>query len=191
MIFVLIFVFLFILLLSGIAGGILYLVYFPIKKKLIKSGKLSARKSNQINLAYALIIYIFSAYQAYTAVYPTDSFYENEFKTVTFREIPKSAEIVKSTASYPDFHGDYGSSAQIKLTKIDYKKLLKEISSDNRISKTNEIIGMSEFDYAIGDKKAKNIKHKFIRKIKGKNNHHLFIGFYDDNQTIFVNICIT
>src|SRR4051812_8437817 len=41
-------------------------------------------------------------YGLYTAVYPSDSFYFDEFKKVTSLDIPKSAEVINKTASYPD-----------------------------------------------------------------------------------------
>lgn len=184
-------VFFLILFVVGIVGGILYFMYLPIKKLLIKNGKLTEHKSRQINIAYIIIIFLFSAYQTFDAFSPSISFYEQEFKTVTLREIPKSAEFIEKTSSYPDFHGDYCSSSQIKLSNAEYEKLLHELNLDKRFIKGGQVIGSAEFDKSLGDKKSEKIIHNFIRQIEGKEDHYLFIGFYDDNETVFVNICVT
>ncbi|RYY37724.1 MAG: hypothetical protein EOP46_01690 [Sphingobacteriaceae bacterium] len=63
------------------------------------------------------VVVVYLTYSIYTAIYPDDSFYHEEFKTVTLREIPQSAEIIKKDASYPDQHGEYCSVALIKLSK--------------------------------------------------------------------------
>lgn len=175
----------------GLVGGLIYLLYLPIKKRLFKNGKLTIYRSRQINVAYVIILVLFSSYQTLNAIFPNKSFYEEEFKTVTLREIPKSAEFIETNSSYPDFHGDYCSSSQIKLSKPDYKKLLFELSLDKRLIKNGQIIGSAEFDKARGDKDSKKIIHKFVRQIEGQEDYYLFIGFYDDNKTIFLNICVT
>jgi len=159
----------------GIIGGIIYLIYLPIKNRLIKSGKLTPKKSKRINLIYITLLIFFSAYQTYDAFFPSESFYEEEFKTV----------------SYPDFHGDYCSSSQIKLSKEDYQKLLTELNSDNQFTKNEQSMGFEEFFYTLGNKTEKKFTTNFKRKIKGKEDHYLFIAFYNDKQTIFVNICVT
>lgn len=184
-------VFFYILFVVGIVGGILYLMYLPIKKMLIKNGKLTKHKSRQINISYIIVIFLFSAYQTFDSFFPSISFYEQEFKTVTLREIPKSAEFIEKTTSYPDFHGDYCSSSQIKLSKAEYEKLLHELNFDKRFTKDGQVIGSAEFDKSLGDKNSEKIIHNFIRQIEGEEDHYLFIGFYDDKETVFVNICVT
>ena len=175
----------------GIFGGIIYLIYLPIKNRLIKSGKLTPKKSKRINLIYITLLLFFSAYQTYDAFFPSENFYEEEFKTVTLREISKSAEFISKKSSYPDFHGDYCSSSQIKLSKEDYQKLLTELNSDNQFTKNEQSMGFEEFFHTLGNKTEKKFTTNFKRKIKGKEDHYLFIAFYYDKQTIFVNICVT
>jgi len=184
-------IFFVVLIIVGIAGGLIYLLYLPIKKRLIKNGKLTPLRSRQINIAYIFILVLFSAYQTFDAFFPSESFYKKEFKTVTLREIPKSAVFVEKTSSYPDFHGDYCSSSQIKLSKADYEKLLSELTLDKKFTKNGRVVGSEEFDKSLGDKSSKKIVCNFIRQIEGQEDHYLFIGFYDDNETVFVNICVT
>ncbi|HTN46311.1 MAG TPA: hypothetical protein VL098_08190 [Flavipsychrobacter sp.] len=95
------------------------------------------------------------------------------------------------TSSYPDFHGDYCSSSQIRFSKADYEKLFSELSLDKRFTKNGQAIGSAEFDKSLGDKSSKKIGYNFIRQIEGQEDHYLFIGFYDDKETVFVNICVT
>ena len=184
-------IFFIVLIVVGIAGVLLYLLYLPIKKRLIKNEKLTKHRSRQINIAYIFVLVLFSAYHAFNAFFPGKGFYEQEFKTVTLREIPKSAEFMEKTSSYPDFHGDYCSSSQIKLSKADYEKLLSELSLDKRLTKNGQVTSSVEFEKSLGDKNPKEIVHNFVRHIDGQEDHYLFIGFYDDNETIFVNICVT
>ena len=123
-----------ILIVVGFVGGLLYLLYLPIKKSLIKNGKLKGYRSSQINIAYVSFLVLLSVYLTFDAFFPSQEFYKQEFKTVTLREIPKSAEFVKMTSSYPDLQGEYCSSSQIKLSKKDYQQLLSELSSDSTIT---------------------------------------------------------
>jgi hypothetical protein len=152
---------------------------------------LTPRKSKQINLIYIFLLFLFTAYQTYDAFFPSESFYEDEFETVTLREIPKSAEFISKKSSYPDFHGDYCSSSQIKLSKEDYQKLLTELESDNQFTANGQNIGFEEFFYTLGNKTEKKFTTSFIRQIEGEEDHYLYIAFYDDKQTIFVNVCLT
>jgi len=184
-------IFLVILVVVGLLGGGLYLLYLPIEKRLLKSGKLTKNRSREINISYAIVLFLFSAYQTFDAFFPSESFYKQEFKTVTLREIPKSAEFIEKTSSYPDFHGDYCSSSQIKLSKADYQKLLIELQNDKRITKNGEQIGFEEFNKTLGNKKQSKFIHEFTRKIKDEEDHYLYIAFYDDKETVFVNICVT
>ena len=181
----------FTLIFVGICGGILYLLYLPFKRKLLKSGKLTPKKSRQLNLMYVVFLLLFSSYQTYDAFFPSEEFYEDEFKTVTLRDIPKSAEFISKKASYPDFHGDYCSSSQIKLSKEDYQKLLTELKSDKQFTENGQSIGSEEFIYTLENKSENQILNSFTRQIENEEDHYLYIAFYDDKETVFINICVT
>jgi hypothetical protein len=43
----------------GLFGGIIYLIYLPFKKQLIKSGKLTDKLNRQINLFFILLLFLF------------------------------------------------------------------------------------------------------------------------------------
>lgn len=175
----------------GICGGILYLIYLPIRNRLIRKNKLTSETSKLINRIYILILFLFSAYTTFDAFFPSEGFYEDEFKTVTLREIPESAEFISKTASYPYFHGDYCSSSQIRLSKEEYQKLLRELKSDGRMKYKRELVGSQEFEDVLGNKTYDKITVSFTRQVKGEEDRYYSISFYDDQQTIFVNICVT
>jgi hypothetical protein len=159
--------------------------------KLLRNGSLLKPRSKLINNTYIFTLVIISAYLTYDAFFPSKGFYEGEFKTVTLRDIPKSAEFIVKTASYPDFHGEYCSSSQIKLSKADCGKLLSELQSDKRFMKSGQVIGSAEFDKSLGNKNSKKILLNFLRPIAGEEDYCLSISFYDDNKTVFVSICVT
>jgi hypothetical protein len=107
----------------SIIGGILYIIYIPIKSLLLSSGKLSPERNKRINKIYMYLLITIIVVITYIGIFPDESFYAEEFKDVTLRELPNSAEFISKSASCPDFHGDYCSQSQIRLSKKDYSKL--------------------------------------------------------------------
>lgn len=149
----------------------------------------SSQKKKSLRAIGILLLIIaptWTIYEIYTAIYPTDSFYFQEFKDVTLREIPSSARILKKTASYPDFHGDYTSVSLINLSQKDYNSLLTELNRDKRLIKNGEFMACREFDDIKGDLKIDDIKYSFIRNIPNEEDHYLYIGFLKDKTTIIV-----
>lgn len=135
--------------------------------------------SNKNTFRYLLIVSsIFSLYQAYKAVYPTDSFYYDEFEYVTNREIPKSAKIKFKASSYPGMQGDYFSKSIIELSPQDYSKLLFELENDKSLKGEKGICDQQECKI-------------FERKITGESDRFLFIKFLKDKKTIVVNVDFT
>lgn len=154
---------------------------------------LTKKGINYVGLFLLIIAPIWTAYEVYTAINPTDSFYLSEFKEVTLREAPKSATVKNKDASYPDFHGDYCSASLITVSNADYLSLLNELTNDRRITKNNsgEFTGSDELDKVMGNFKKEQIIHSFTRSIAGQEDHYLYIGFLDDKQTIVVSVCVT
>lgn len=132
-------------------------------------------------IAITICIFLFIFYSTYTAIFPTDDFYYQEFKTVTLRQIPKSAVIVKKTASYPDFHGDYCSGTKIKLSKRDYNELLKEIKADERLH-PGDMLGSSELAEVMGNNPTNQLSYIFNRSIANEEDHYLSIGFLRQSE---------
>ncbi|NCU05888.1 MAG: hypothetical protein GXC73_18125, partial [Chitinophagaceae bacterium] len=149
-------------------GGLVYLIYLPFKKRFINNGSLTPKKSKLINTFYFSLVMLISAYFTFEAIYPGKKFYKDEFRKVTQRDIPESAEFIKKSASYPDFHGDYCSSSQIRLSKADYQKLLRQVKTDTLLTENGELIYSDEFEKALDNKKATRIIYSYTRQIEGK-----------------------
>lgn len=67
------------------------------------------------------------AFELYTAYYPLDSFFKNDFLTVTGIDFPVSGNFKFKEASVPDIHGDYTSCAVIEVSESDYEALRSKI----------------------------------------------------------------
>ncbi|MFY0608615.1 MAG: hypothetical protein JXR10_17995 [Cyclobacteriaceae bacterium] len=130
-------------------------------------------------------------YSAYTAIYPTDEFYLGEFKEVTLREAPKSIQVTRKTASYPDFHGDYCSASILTLDERDYEQLLIELKNDERLSIEDRISGSSELDEVLTSEQSEQIEFGFIRSRPSETDHYRYIGFLNDGRTIVIHLCVT
>jgi len=100
--------------------GLTYLVYRWLTKKGYKI----------IGLTILATISIWSIYSFYTAFYPTDSFYEDEFKNNTGLDFPKSGDFLTKDASYPDIHGDYSATALFRTNKNEFNLILNSIQMD-------------------------------------------------------------
>jgi len=171
----------------AIAGGILYLVYNFFRYRLLQSGKLSTKLDSQINKYYIIALIFISAAFTYRGYFPPDNFYFKEFEFVTLTKIPSSAEIVKKTSSYPDFHGDYCSSSLIELSKEDYSKLYNDLSLGKNLQKTDKILNTDEFDKVLRRDKRDLIIQSYQRIIPGKIGNYNYISFLSDGKSIIIN----
>ena len=116
---------LFFLIISLIPVGLAYLVFLWLTKKGYK----------KIGLAILATVTIWTVYSSYTAFYPTDSFYEDEFEYNIGLDFPTSGDILTKDASYPDLHGDYSATVLFKTDKNDFNKIL----TTNEFKKINNI----------------------------------------------------
>lgn len=76
------------------------------------------------------------SYSVYDAIYPSDSFYKDEFKRVSGMSFPESGVVTQKYSTYPDIHGDYASCALIELSTEDYNLLKKRLMSNANQKKT-------------------------------------------------------
>ena len=113
---------LFFLIITLIPVGLAYLVFSWLTKKGYK----------KIGIIILGTVTIWTVYSSYTAFYPTDSFYEDEFEYNTGLDFPTSGDILTKDASYPDLHGDYSATALFKTDKNDFNKILATIQNDNK-----------------------------------------------------------
>ena len=136
---------------------------------------------------YAFIIPMFIlgtlAYFIYTAFYPTDSFYKEDFESNTNIKLPETAKILEKDASYPDQFGDYWSSAIIQLNEDEYLMLQSELSQSKNfeIDTTNQKIGITK-EY---NNLTKNISENEIKTVYYNKNKEWFkVAFLKDKKRI-------
>jgi hypothetical protein len=161
-----------VLVLAILIGLPLFVIIYPYKK---------LRKTRFKKYAFIiplLIIGLF-VYLFYDSIYPSDSFYEDDFVSITNLTFPQSGIILAKEADYPDQHGHYTSVAVVSLSTTDYKALFEKVINDKTFE-TDTIIGESS-----GYRKVtEGIKDSDIKKImrKGK----MVIGFLNDNRRIII-----
>jgi hypothetical protein len=163
------------------------LIAFTLYRWLVKKGL------KYIGMFLLIATPSWTAYEVYTAIYPTDSFYVSEFERITLREPPPSAVIVRKDASYPTLQGDYCSAALITMSENDYLNLLRNMSEDKQIVRQEayNIMNDREFDHVLGNFTAENVTHAFRRTIPDGENYYYMIYFFNDNKTVFTCACET
>lgn len=149
--FIAIFIFLIVSLGFGLLGTLIYLIYKPIKKRLLANGKLSPINSQIINKSFIGILLCLSIYYTWTAFFPTDDFYKEEFEQNTELDFPKTGVIIDKKSDYPDFHGDYSASAIVEMDKIEFENLKSELirNVNFQVDTTKQNIGATTGYYKI------------------------------------------
>lgn len=167
----------------GFISGILYLLLLPVRKYLLKSGRLSRVTLKKINRSYISIVFLIAAWQTYFAIYPMDSFYKDEFKFNTGIELPASANITTKSSWYPDMHGKYWAAAVIKLNENDYSILKSKIAAHE-----NFTVDTAQYKIGVTDDYktlTKEIKEKDILIVYLNSKKHWFkVAFLNDRKTI-------
>lgn len=151
---------------------------------LINRKKLNKRLKYTIILMLSIIqLWIF--YSIYTAFYPEDSFYFEEYVTVVGKPAPKSAKIIDKSASYPDIHGKYFSVSLMKLSDSDYYVLSNEINKSKNFGEAELIQTETLNDILDSNKGFKEITWK-ERKDPNESWKHHFIGFLSKQKMIII-----
>ncbi|TMM53220.1 hypothetical protein FEE95_19320 [Maribacter algarum] len=176
-------IFLVVCLVFAFLGALLYLIYKPFKKWLLDNGKLSPKNSQIINKSFIALLLSLSIYFTWTAFFPSDDFYEEEFEQNTGMDFPKSGVIIATDSGYPDLHGDYSASAMVDMDKNEFEKLKLQLSSqvEFQIDTTKQNIGIT-----MGYRKmVKNINEEDIDVVYYHNGKEWFkIAFLKNGKTI-------
>jgi hypothetical protein len=143
------------------------------------------RKTEFKKYAFILPIIILGTltFFIYTAFYPTDSFYREDFESNTKIKLPDTAKILAKDASYPDQFGDYWSSAIIELDEDEYLNLQLELSKSENfaIDTTNQKIGITK-EY---NNLTENISENEIKIVYYNKNEQWFkVAFLKDKKRI-------
>lgn len=80
----------------------------------------------------AVALALFFGYTAFDAVFPSESFYREEFEHRTGLTLLASARIVFKQSSYPDFHGDYAAEMLFEVSPEDFAWLEKALALQAR-----------------------------------------------------------
>jgi uncharacterized membrane protein (DUF485 family) len=153
------------------------LIAFALRKWLLKKG---FRKTANMLLLGVILVTI---QQVYSAIYPTDSFYKDEFENNSKLTLPQSSKIVAKNASYPGIHGGYTSVAILELSSQDFQLLKSNFESSKRfeIDTTWQNIGSSS-EYA---ELTSDIEESSIEIVYSKLRQNYFkVAFLNDNKTI-------
>jgi len=162
-----------IILVVSIPIGLSFLIYRFIKRKNVD------KKFRVIALVPLLIF----AYLIFTAIYPSDEFYEEDFKEVTSLQFPQNAIIKYKTASYPDQFGDYTSCFLIEFEKQYLEKLKRKLIENGFENKSNKI-GCDELNYIESKLEGKKYILEFSKEVDGGKIYS--VGFLTDNKSVII-----
>jgi len=162
-----------ILLIVGIPVGLSLLTYWLIKK---------AGFDKRLRLI-SLLPVLTLCYFVYTAFYPTDSFYKDDFVEVTGTEFPETGDILYKIASYPNIHGDYQSAIVVKVDTDFYKALPDKLEEKGLIRQANKFDPF-EIEDILNMYKDKTIDFEYW--VENSNATIYYVGFMSDKKTIIV-----
>lgn len=152
-------------------------LYFLIDYLNRKFFKILSLTRLRLKIALISLSIIISSYQTFRAFYPAESFYIDEFENYSGYKFPESGSITKKEASYPDFQGNYSSSATIKTNLTDYNAIIKAISNENNFRELPK--------RKASDNKLTEINYeKTFEKIKDKEDMTFTLNFNEIEQTI-------
>ncbi|MCW3126104.1 MAG: hypothetical protein JWO03_1762 [Bacteroidetes bacterium] len=117
-------------------------------------------------------------FAVYTALYPLDSFYKEDFEFCTKLKFPESGKIIAKDATYPDFHGEYSSDAVVSISESDFYSLLNKVNADT-FFRTDTIMGWRSEHYK---KVTAGIETRDILRIATRG--QATIGFLKDKKRI-------
>jgi len=161
------------LLIPCLTLGICYLIYRFTRR----------RKYSKFLNWLALIPLMILIYVIYTAIYPNEDFYENDFAKVTGEPFPANGDIIYKNATYPDQFGDYTS---ISIVKVDssYLQQLKNKLIQKGYQENEEEMMTSEYLEDADEVSDKKIELELTAQKKLGVVYR--IGFLSDKETIFI-----
>jgi len=131
-------------------------------------------------------VFGFFLYNIYFAIYPGDAFYADEFKNAAFRDLPKTTHFLEKEASYPDFHGKYGTAFLIEVSREDFNSLKTQLLNDKRFKKAS-LHGSAEITDVMRGYNEDNVVTSLARDDDSDRRRYCFVGFFKDKKTIIVN----
>jgi hypothetical protein len=157
---------------------LLYLVLPIIIIKLFYSWFYKKGLKNIAKIFITLCLAFFS-YNIYTAFFPNESFYIEEYEINTNLNFPKNVKFISKYASYPDIHGDYISICLVQLSATEFYKLYNKVVNDSSFIADESIYCLNYIGNKISEIEKNNII-KIVRK------NGIQIGFINNQQKIII-----
>lgn len=160
-------------LIAAIPIAITYFLYRFLKRKF----------PNKAYKYLAFIPTLLLVYSVWTSLFPTEEFYEADYKEVMKLDIPSDARIIDKTATFPDNFGDYTSVFVIEMNANEFQKIetqllnlkFSEMQKDNHYSpETSQTLARVKHNIS---------KHYNYTAQSGKD---YYVALFDDGKTILV-----
>jgi len=161
-----------IFILVGIPLGLSLLIFWIIKRN-------GSDKRWRLVAAVPILIV---GYFIYTAIYPPESFYREDFKEVTGVDFPYDGQILYKTATYPDHFGDYESTSVVKLPKDFYNDLPDKLLINGLVQKNT----LDQFDMDEVLEKFDGLTMQKEYSSETETPVVYYVGFLSDNETVIV-----
>ena len=117
----------------GFFGGVLYLIYLPFKRRLIKSGKLTDKLNRQINRGFILLLCFLGVMVYFFKDYRTPS--RDRLEKISDIHLPTDFEVLKD--EYQDMMQDYCILYDIQFDKNATTELIKKIKTSKFYNKNS------------------------------------------------------
>jgi hypothetical protein len=158
-------------------------VVLPILLSTLAFRLLMRKGYTKMALLLPVLILGITFYFVFTAFYPNDDFYIENFEENTGVKFPASGTITKKEATYPDIHGSYTSRAIVELPASDYASILKTLQLKNDFTiDTSRFPFLQETTEMFNSKQIDETTFSII--LIGGKNAQMKIGFLKDGKTI-------
>ena len=131
----------------------------------------------------AIIPLLIFGYIIFSAIYPSEEFYEDDFEEVTTLKFPENGIIKHKSASYPDQFGDYTSCFLVEFEKK-YLEKLKSVIIEKGFVQKNGKVGCDELTYIENQIKDKKYDSEFSKEVESGKIYS--VGFLNDNKSVVI-----
>lgn len=118
----------------GLFGGLLYLIYLPFKRRLIKSGKLTEKLNKQINLGFILLLCFLGVLVYFLKDYGRTTS-KDRLEKISYVNLPTDFRVLKD--EYQDMMQDYCILYDIQFDKNSTTEFIKSIKSSKFYNKNS------------------------------------------------------
>ncbi len=132
----------------------------------------------------ALVPVLVVGYFVYTAFYPTEAFYREDFREVTGVAFPADGAITYQSTTFPDHFGDYTSVSVVRVDKAFYHRLLGRLPAQGFTSPGPDNLGLFESSRIKDQLGGRVVAQEY--SVEKPNGWVGYVGFLSDGQTLIV-----